>query len=57
MKQPKKKVSVSLDADTIEKLKVLAENDERTFSQYVNKLLKKHVSAKEERDGTTDFRL
>ncbi len=57
MKQTKKKVSISLDADTIEKLKVLAQKDERTLSQYVNKLLKKHVSAKEERDGTTNFRL
>lgn len=37
------KVSVSLDEDTIEKIKMLAENDDRTFSAYINKVLKDHI--------------
>ena len=35
------KVSVSLDEDIIEKCKYLAEEDDRSFSQYVNLILRK----------------
>ncbi len=37
----KVKVSVSLDEDVIEKCKYLAEDDERSFSQYINLVLRK----------------
>lgn len=37
------KVSVSLDEDVIQKIKELAEKDDRNFSQYINIVLKKHV--------------
>lgn len=37
------KVSVSLDEDIIEKIKKLAEEDDRTFSSYINKVLKEHI--------------
>lgn len=43
MKPLKVKVSVTLDSDIVEKLKVLAEKDDRSFSQYVNILLRKHL--------------
>ena len=37
------KVSVSLDEDVIEKIKDLAEQDDRNFSSYINKVLKEHI--------------
>lgn len=37
----KVKVSVSLDEDVIEKCKCLAEDDDRSFSQYINLVLRK----------------
>lgn len=39
----KVKVSVSLDEDVINKIKELAENDDRNFSQYINVVLRKHI--------------
>lgn len=46
MKPIKEKVSITLDWDIIEKIKKLAEEDERSFSQYVNIVLKEHLSNK-----------
>ncbi|MCM1526685.1 MAG: ribbon-helix-helix protein, CopG family [Bacteroides sp.] len=40
----KQKVSVSLDEDIIAEIKELAENDDRSFSQYINLVLKEHIS-------------
>ena len=40
MKPLKEKVSITLDSDIVEKIKSLAEEDERSFSQYINKVLK-----------------
>ena len=40
MKPLKEKVSITLDSDIVEKVKILAEEDERSFSQYINKVLK-----------------
>lgn len=40
----KVKVSVSLDEDVIERIKELAEKDERNFSQYINLVLRKHIN-------------
>lgn len=39
----KVKVSVSLDEDVINKIKEMAENDDRNFSQYINVVLRKHI--------------
>ena len=44
MKPLKTKVSITLDSDIIEKLKQLAEKDDRSFSQYINMILKEHLS-------------
>ena len=41
----KVKVSISLDEDTISKIKTLAEKDDRTFSAYINKVLKEHIQS------------
>ena len=43
MKPLKNKVSITLDADVIEAIKELAENDDRSFSQYVNLILKDYL--------------
>jgi len=40
----KAKVSVSLDEDLIAEIKKLAENDDRSFSQYINLVLKEHIA-------------
>lgn len=43
MKPLKNKVSITLDADIIEQIKILAERDNRSFSQYINMILKEHL--------------
>lgn len=43
MKPLKNKVSITLDDDVIKKIKQLAENDDRSFSQYINMVLKEHL--------------
>ncbi len=45
MKPLKNKVSITLDADVIEQIKELAENDDRSFSQYVNLILKEYLKS------------
>lgn len=47
MKPLKSKVSITLDSDIIEKLKLLAEAEDRSFSQYINLILKNYLSQKE----------
>ncbi len=44
MKPLKTKVSITLDADIIEQLKRLAEADDRSFSQYINLILKEFLA-------------
>lgn len=43
MKPLKNKVSITLDSDIIEKIKFLAEQDDRSFSQYINLVLKEYL--------------
>lgn len=43
MKPLKTKVSITLDSDVIERLKEMAEEDDRSFSQYVNLVLKEFL--------------
>ena len=45
MKPLKVKVSISLDEDIVEEIKELAEQDDRSFSQYINLVLKQHIAA------------
>lgn len=52
MKPLKKKVSITLDSDLVEMIKELAEKDDRSFSQYINMVLKEHISHVSK--GTTD---
>ena len=50
MKPLKNKVSITLDEDIIEKIKQLAEDDDRSFSQYINMVLKEHLNTIEKSD-------
>lgn len=48
----KSKVSITLDEDVIRRIRELAEEDDRNFSQYINLVLKRHLenrSPKEKR--------
>lgn len=44
MKPLKDKVSITLDEDIIIRIKELAEADDRSFSQYINMVLKEHIN-------------
>lgn len=48
MKSLKNKVSITLDETVIEKIKDLAEEDDRNFSQYVNMVLKDWIKRHEQ---------
>ncbi|MCQ2499507.1 MAG: toxin-antitoxin system protein [Lachnospiraceae bacterium] len=43
MRPLKEKVSITLDNDIVLKIKDLAEKDDRSFSQYINMVLKEHI--------------
>lgn len=44
MKPLKEKVSITLDGNIVERIKELAEDDDRSFSQYINMILKEYIS-------------
>lgn len=44
MKPLKNKVSITLDEDVIQLIKELAEKDDRSFSQYINMVLKDYIN-------------
>ena len=46
MKPLKSKVSITLDSDMIAQLKELAENDDRSFSQFIYMILKEYLNQK-----------
>lgn len=43
MKPLKEKISITLDNDLLERIRYLAEYDDRSLSQYINLVLKKHL--------------
>ncbi len=46
MKPLKTKVSITLDEDIINEIRILAEKDDRNFSQYINMVLRNHIDCK-----------
>ena len=44
MKALKEKISITIDSDILEKIKIEAENDDRSISQYINLILKEHLN-------------
>lgn len=55
MKPLKSKVSITLDEDLVQKIKTLAEEDDRSFSQYINMILKEQVAKSENSNKTSVF--
>lgn len=51
MKPLKTKVSITLDTDLIEIIKELAEQDDRSFSQYINLILKEYIKQQNNQTG------
>jgi len=43
VKPLKSKVSITLDEDIIESIKEMAEGEDRSFSQYINMILREHI--------------
>lgn len=43
MKPLKEKISITIDSDLLERLRLEAEEDDRSLSQYINIVLKEHV--------------
>ena len=48
MKPPKTKIIITIDSDIIETLKILAESDDRSLSQYINIILKDYIKKQNE---------
>lgn len=44
MKPLKTKISITIDENIVDKIKQLAEDDDRSFSQYINMVLKEHLN-------------
>ena len=44
MRPLKEKISITIDSDILEKMRVFAENDDRSLSQYINIILKEHIN-------------
>lgn len=49
MKPLKQKISITIDGDVLEKIKEKAEYDDRSLSQYINLVLKKHLEEEEKK--------
>ena len=50
LKPLKTHISITLDVDIYEKAKLLAEEDDRSLSSYINLLLRDHIRALEEQN-------
>lgn len=49
MRPLKEKISITIDSDLLEKAKKLAENDERSLSQFINIALKEFVNKQDKK--------
>ena len=49
MKPLKEKISITIDNDILEKVRMEAENDDRSLSQYINLILKEHIKQLEKK--------
>ena len=53
MKPLKERVSMTIDSDVLMKIKELAEQDDRSFSQYVTLVLRQHIEKQNSNDSKT----
>ncbi|MCQ2538077.1 MAG: toxin-antitoxin system protein [Lachnospiraceae bacterium] len=54
MRPLKEKVSITLDSDIVQQIKEMAEADDRSFSQYINMILKEHVAVSADEESKTN---
>ena len=45
MKPLKEKISITIDSDILDKIRTKAEEDDRSLSQYINLVLRKHCAS------------
>lgn len=45
MKPLKTKISITLDENIVQEIRKLAEDDDRSFSQYINMILKEYLNS------------
>ncbi|MCM1438205.1 MAG: ribbon-helix-helix protein, CopG family [Roseburia sp.] len=48
MKPLKEKISITIDSDLLKELKVRADEDERSLSQYINLILRNYLKTKKD---------
>lgn len=48
MKPLKEKISITIDSNILEKIKIKAEEDDRSLSQYINLVLKEYLKKENE---------
>ena len=49
MRPLKERISITIDNDLLEKVRAKAEEDDRSLSQYINLVLKKHLEEEQNR--------
>ena len=47
---PKERISITVDAELLEKVRLRAEQDDRSLSQYINRVLKRAVRESEQEE-------
>ena len=55
MRPLKQKVSVTLDEDIVKRVKELSEEQQRSFSQYINLVLTEHLKHLEQRKNRISY--
>ena len=56
MRPLKEKISITIDGDILEKLRIEAEYDDRSLSQYINIILKEHIKKTKRINKKTRFK-
>ena len=47
---PKERISITVDAELLEKVRIRAEQDDRSLAQYINRVLKRAVRESEQEE-------
>ena len=55
MRALKEKISITIDSDLLERLKLCAEEDDRSLSQYINMVLKEHLKKQKSSKNETEL--
>lgn len=54
MRPLKNKVSITLDSDVVHIIKEMAEADDRSFSQYINMVLREHITKNQSQNTSNE---